>query len=315
MRKRSLLAFGFSFLVAGCTVGPEFKPPPAPTIASYTGETLKEAPDQHFAVEKDIPAEWWSLFHSAPLDALIRKALAKNPNLEAAEASLKAAMETMAAQRGSFYPAVAAGVNASRNRDTAILSPALASNTLLYDLYQAQLSVSWTPDIWGADARAVEVLKAQADAQRFQLEGARVALTANLVAAAITEASLEEQIDTTNAIIADERQILDIQRRQQAAGQIAGADVAAQETLLAQSQASLPPLQKQLAQQQDLLIALTGELPADAEKTDFRLSAFTLPGELPLSLPARLAEQRADIRAAEENLHAASAGVGVAMAA
>jgi NodT family efflux transporter outer membrane factor (OMF) lipoprotein len=315
MRKQSLLAFGVSFLAAGCTVGPDFKPPPPPMVASYTGDTLKEAPDQHLAAEKDVPAEWWSLFHSAPLDALIRKALAKNPNLEAAEASLRAAMETMAAQKGSFYPAVTAAANASRNRDTAILSPALTSNTLLYDLYQAQLSVSWTPDIWGANARAVEVLKAQADAQRFQLEAARVALTANLVAAAVTEASLAEQIDTTNAIIADEQQVLDIERRQQAAGQIAGADVAAQETLLAQSQASLPPLQKQLAQQQDLLIALTGELPADAEKTDFRLSAFTLPDELPLSLPARLAEQRADIRAAEENLHAASAGVGVAMAA
>jgi NodT family efflux transporter outer membrane factor (OMF) lipoprotein len=318
MRKTSFLLLGVS-LLTGCTVGPDFKPPAAVTVARYTSEPLTQtqsaAPAQNFEAGKDIPAEWWALFQSPALDQLIRRALDKNPNLQAAQASLKAAMETMAAQKGGYYPAVTAGLDASRNRDAAILSPALNSNALLYDLYRAQLAVSWTPDIWGANARAVEVLKAGADGQRFQLEAARVALTANLVAAAVTEASLKEQIDTTNAIITDEGKILDIERRQQAAGQIAGADVAAQETLLAQSQASLPPLQKQLAQEQDLLAALTGELPAEAEKTDFRLSSLTLPDKLPLSLPSKLAEQRADVRAAEENLHAASAQIGVTIAA
>jgi NodT family efflux transporter outer membrane factor (OMF) lipoprotein len=109
--------------------------------------------------------------------------------------------------------------------------------------------------------------------------------------------------------------LLDIIHRQRAVGQIAGADVLAQDAALAQARAALPPLQKSLTQQQDLLAYLTGRSPADGAIAGVDLAALTLPGELPLSLPAELVRQRPDIRAAEENLHAASAAVGVAVAA
>jgi NodT family efflux transporter outer membrane factor (OMF) lipoprotein len=326
MRKGMLFAVlvGLNVCVlGGCTVGPNFEPPSPPAAQTYLSTPLADTGGtatvpgggvQHFAAGQDIPGEWWSLFHSGQLDRLIRQALANNPDLAAAQAALKVAMENVKAQMGAYYPLVTAGLNASRNQNAGEIAPTLSSNTLLYNLYQAQLSVSWTPDLWGGNKRQVEALQAAADAQRFQLQSAYVALTANVVAAAIQEASLEAQIDAANQMIADEQQILAIEQRQQASGEIAGADVASQQVVLAQARQSLPPLQKQLAQQRDLLTALAGKLPADEVRGGLDLSRLTLPGDLPVSLPSKLVEQRADVRAAEESMHMASAEVGVAVA-
>ncbi len=299
-------------LLAACTVGPDFQKPPAPAATAYTKAPVATP---GLAVAHDIPADWWTLFHSAPLDALIRQAMTQNPDLAAAQASLRMAMENVKAQSAAFYPTVTAGLDASRNRQGAQLSPVLATPQLLYSLYQAQAAFSWTPDIWGANSRSVEALQAQADAQKYQLEATYVTLAANVTAAAIQEASLRAEIETTQAVIQDERDILAIEQKQHALGQIAGQDIAAQETVLAQTEQTLAPLQKQLAQQRDLLTRLAGRYPVDEIEQTFLLDGLMLPHELPVSLPARLVEQRADVRVAEENLHAASAQVGVAIAA
>jgi NodT family efflux transporter outer membrane factor (OMF) lipoprotein len=311
------------FIVTGCTVGPDFKTPPPPVTSGYSKQPLNNPLEsttgaggnaQEFVSGQDIPAQWWSLFRSQPLDALIKRALNTNPDLQSAQAAVRVAMENVKAQIGGYYPTIGAGFNASRNKNAAQLSPVLASSTLLYNLYQAQLSVSWTPDIWGGNRRQVEALTAQADAQRYQLRAIHVALTSNIVAAAIQEAALREQIAATNAIIAGERRILEIEQRQKALGQIGGADVAAQQVVLAQAEQLLPTLQKQLAQQRDLLTALAGNLPADEIEETFSLYSLTLPDRLPLTLPSKLVEQRPDIRMAEENMHAAIAEIGVSVA-
>jgi len=320
MRKTAIL---LSALLMGCTMGPDFKPPAPPAETSYTKEPLRQtsgdasvkagAP-QTYVMDRDFPAEWWTLFHSPDLDQLIRASIASNPNLVAAEASLKAAMENVKAQIGAYYPQVAGGLSASRVKDSQVLSPTLASSSLLFSLYQAQLGASWTLDLWGANKRQVEALNAQAEGQHYQLEATYVALTANVVAAAVQEASLRDQIAVTNEILAAERQVLTIEQHQKELGQIAGADVAAQEVVVAQTEQSLPPLQKQLAQQRDLLTALAGRLPSNEIPQSFTLDALTLPVELPVSLPAKLVEQRPDIKIAEANLHSASAELGVAIA-
>jgi len=162
--------------------------------------------------------------------------------------------------------------------------------------------------------RTVESLEAQTDAQRFQWEATYLTLTSNVVAAAIQEASLRGQIAATEEIITIETDLLAVLHRQNALGQIAEADVLAQDTALAQAQQALPPLQKQLAQQRNLLAALTGSLPDRQPTETFELSSLQLPTELPLSLPSKLVEQRPDIRAAEAALQAASAGIGIAIA-
>lgn len=317
------LAILFPALLMGCTVGPDFKPPAPPAATSYSkvpltetsgDASVKAGAPQTYVMDRDIPGEWWLLFRSPELDQLIRASVAANPNLTAAKASLRAATENVKAQIGAYYPQIGGGLDANREKDSAILSPTLASNNLFFSLYQAQLSANWTLDMWGANKRQVEALSAEAEAQHYQLEAAYVALTANVVAAAIEEASLRDQIAVTNQMLEAERQILAIEQRQKSLGQIAGADVAAQELVVAQTEAALPPLQKQLAQQRDLLTALAGRLPSDEIPQSFTLDALTLPEDLPVSLPARLVEQRPDIKIAEANLHAASAEVGVAIA-
>jgi NodT family efflux transporter outer membrane factor (OMF) lipoprotein len=310
-------------LLGGCAVGPDFHAPPAPAASGYSKAAepqttaRADAPGggaQRLVMDRDIPAEWWSLFHSEPLDALISDALKANPDLAAAQAALRLAIENMKAEQGAFYPQLAGSFDASRNKNSQTLAPVLASNVLLFDLYQAQLAASWTPDLWGGTRRSVEALRAEADAQRFQLEATYLALTANLVAAAVQEASLRAQVAETGNIIKIDEDELTILKRELSLGQVSDIDVAAQDAALAQVRATLPPLQKQLAQQRDLLTALAGRLPSEEISQTFALDQLGLPDQLPLSLPSKLVEQRPDIRMAEENLHAANAEVGVAIA-
>lgn len=310
-------------LVGGCTVGPNFVSPAAPPSSSLvTGQPFPipgaagspQGDTQLLHVGADIPAEWWALFKSPALDMLVKRALQNSPDLQAAQAAMHVAMENVAAQIGGYYPSVTVGLNASRNKNAAELSPTLASSTLLFNLYQAQLGMSWSPDIWGLNRRQVEAARAQADGQRYQLQQVYVALTSNLVAAAIQEASLREQIAITQNMLSTARDVLSLAERQKGLGAISGADVEVQRVLVAQIEQSLPPLEKQLAQQRDLLRALAGDFPTGDIGQEFHLRDLTLPAELPLSVPARLVEQRADIKFAEANMQAANAEIGVAIA-
>nr|WP_294527781.1 efflux transporter outer membrane subunit [uncultured Rhodopila sp.] len=319
------LALSALSMLAGCTVGPDFKTPDPPAVSGYTAKPLPvqtvsaSGPGgiaQHFVPNEDIPADWWHLFHSEPLDTLVKQALAANPNLPAAQAALRQAQENVAAQRGYYYPTASAELNASRNlTPTASISPASATGNPYYSLITPQLNISFVPDVFGANRRAVESLQAQADNQRFMLEATWLTLTSNVVAGAIQEASLRGQVAATEDAITVETDLLAILRRQQALGQTAGADVAAQEAALAQAQLTLPPLQKQLALQRDALTALAGRYPSQEIEQTFDLTGLEMPMDLPVSLPSELVKQRPDVRQAEANLHIASADIGQAIAA
>ena len=311
-------------LLAGCAVGPDFKRPAAPAVDRYTRDRLParttSAPGhggaaQRLDIGRDIPGDWWMLFRSEPLNALIAEALRGNPTLASAQAALRQAHELTLAGKGAFFPTVQTNLGASRNKAAAAIGPNTAGNALYYSLYNAELDVSYVPDVFGGTRRQVESLKAREEGQRFQLEAAYLTLTSNLVAAIVTEASLRGQIAATEETIRIARDSLDILRRQQSLGQVAGGDVAAQEAALAQAEASLPPLQNQLAQQRHLIAVLVGRYPSQMPAAQFDLASLQLPQDLPVSLPSRLVEQRPDIRAAEAVLHAASAQVGVAVAA
>lgn len=321
MRPTRPLSILAGLLLAACSVGPDFERPKEPDATAYKAEPLPQklgAPAggtvQTLAPGRDIPAEWWTLFHNDDLNALIVEALKANPDLASAHAALRAALENAGAQQGAYYPQLSANFTASRNGNSIPLAPSLSSGQLLYNLYQAQLSATWTLDIWGENRRTVEALDAQAESQRFQLEATQLALTANVVGDAVQEASLRAQTDAINAIIRAETESLAILRKQLALGQVAGADVAAQEAALAQAQQALPPLEKQLAITRDALTALVGRLPANEIAQRFELTSLHLPEDVPLGVPSKLVAQRPDIRIAEANMHAASAEVGVAIA-
>jgi NodT family efflux transporter outer membrane factor (OMF) lipoprotein len=310
-------------LLAGCAVGPDFKKPAAPPVkgcapepVSATAGTTSVAGGeaQRFVTSQDIAGDWWTLFHSKPLNDLIERSLKANPNLKAAQAALVVARENVKAQYGAFYPTASASFSAARQKTAGVIAPVPSDNALYFSLYTPQVSVSYVPDVFGLNRRTVESLKAQEEQARFALLASDIALSANVVAAAIQEASLREQIAATHQLIAINTNMLQILRAQFAKGYASRLDVAAQESQLAQIVATLPPLLKQLAQQRDLLAALAGGFPGEGPAGEFDLSALQLPQELPLSLPSQLVEQRPDVRLAEENWHSASAQVGIAVA-
>jgi len=305
-------------LLSGCAVGPNYHRPSLSPTASY-GALAVSPPRQlaggpQLVSGQDIPAQWWQVYHCAELDTLVAQALANSPTLGAAKAALRAAREQVKAQKGAFFPQVVGTFQPSHQEFAPDLSPQTVSGASIYNLTTTQVAVTYTPDIFGLNHRQVETLAAQADQQRFELEAARLTLASNVVVAAIQDAQYRAQIDETKAIIEDQRQTLASFERQAQLGQASQADLAAQRALLAQAQAALPPLEKQYRVNRDLLAALFGRTPGEGPAVGFTFADLTLPEQLPLSLPGRLVDQRPDVRIAEEELHAASAQVGVAIA-
>lgn len=323
IRVIDLVAVFTLLLSAGCAVGPNFKRPAAPNVPGYTPTppaTTSSSPNvpggdaQTFAQGRDVAGDWWTLFHSKPLTDLIERSLKNNPDLKAAQAALLVARENVWAQRGAYYPSVSGSFSATRAKTSDEISPVPSFTSFQYSLFTPQVSVSFVPDVFGLNRRTVESLKAQQEQARFALAATHITLSSNVAEAAIQEASLRAQIDATHQLIEINTNMLHILQHQFVKGYVGRLDVAAQEAQLAQVAATLPPLLKQLAQQRDLLAVLSGGFPNNDLIEKFELSSLQLPRELPLSLPSQLVEQRPDVRQAEENLHSASALIGVARA-
>ncbi|MGC1523180.1 MAG: efflux transporter outer membrane subunit [Steroidobacteraceae bacterium] len=312
--------------LAACAVGPDFKRPPPPTAPGYgsapvQGETAAAegtgGTAQHFVAGMDIPSQWWTLFKSDELDQLVEQAFKANPDVDAAKAALRQAHELYSAQRTSFFPLVQgdfSGLRAKNALGTLANPTSLPQVNPYYNLYTAQLTVSYLPDVFGATRRQVEIAKAQEENNRFQLEAVYLTLSSNVVVTAVQEASLRGQVAATMKLVALQHRLTDTVQHQRTLGTASDLDVLAQAAAEAQTAQSLPPLQKQLGQTRDALTALLGRLPSEEPTQTFQLDELTLPAELPVSLPSALVEHRPDVRQAEENLHAASAAVGVALA-
>ncbi len=320
----AVLVAAVGTLLPGCMVGPDFQQPTAPNTNEYTPTTLPDktasAPGaggaaQRFLPGQEIPAQWWTLFQSEALDRLIRQALADSPTLAAARSILRQAQENQRAQFGALLPGV--DVNASAGREKISGAQFGEPNVIFppFTLYNASVSVSYLLDIFGGTRRELEALQSQVDYQSFQLEGAYLTLTANIVTTAMREASLRSQIRATEEILAVQETQLDLVKQQFDLGGASQSDVFSQQTQLAQARATLPPLEKALAQSRHLLAVLAGKLPSEeVALPTFDLDGLQLPQEIPVSLPSSLVRQRPDIRASEALLHAACAQVGVATA-
>ena len=322
-RPAAVCAAALVSLLANCAVGSDFKKPAPPDVTDYTANPLPAATAsadtdggqaQHFLKGATISADWWTLFHSKSLNNLIELALANNSDLKAAQAALSVARENTLAQRGAYYPSVAAGFSASRQQQPGTLAPVPNNNAFQYDLFTPEVSVSYAPDVFGLNRRTVESLEAQQQAVRFQMIATYTTLTSNVVVTAIQEASVETQIEATRALIANDSEALEILEYQAKKGYANGLDLAAQKAQLAEASATLPPLIKQLVQLQDLMAVLVGRFPSQAPPENLTLADLQLPQDLPLSLPSAIVEQRPDVLQAQANLHAASAQIGIAVA-
>lgn len=308
--------------LTACAVGPDYKSPPAPQPQSYGSEALPEQTEsasheggaaQKFVPDQEIPAEWWTLFHSEALNHMITKAIKANPDLMAAQAALRVAQENTASAEGYLFPTLDGHLDTVRQKTSGAGNGGRFPGNI-YTLHTASVSVSYGLDIFGGTRRAIEQLSSEEEYQRFQLEAAYLSLSANVVAATIQEASLRGQIDATKEIIESETKAFEITQKQFDLGGIAKAPVVALKAQLEQTKASLPGLESRLSQTRHLLSVLMGQLPNEAPEDKFELTSLKLPELLPVSLPSKLVEQRPDIRAADAHLHAASAAIGVAEA-
>jgi len=316
-------AITVTMLNSGCMLGPDFKRPASPDVKSYTTKAQSDSiastssatgTTQSLALEKDIPGLWWTLFRSPELTKLIERSIARNPDLQAAQAALTEAYENASAKKGSLFPALDASASAARQKTSGALfgNPNFPGSE--FTLYNTSVKVSYTLDVFGAVRRQIEGFEAQAEYQKFQLEGTFLTLAGNIVTTAIQEASLRAQIAATEEIINAQIEQLDVINQQFELGSISKAPVLTQQSDIERTRTTLPLLQKQLAEARHQLAVLVGDVPNSEPAAQFNLSDLHLPAQLPLSLPSKLVEQRPDVRAQEATLHAASAEIGVATA-
>ena len=311
-------------MLVSCMVGPNFKQQPSPSVKSYTESNLPSktasisfsgsaGKAQTYIKGLDITGNWWHLFHSPDIDALISMGLANNPTFLAAKAALSQAQENLYAEVGNLLiPAFDITAGAERERLPGTL---IGSSTPLgvFNTFNTSVTVSYTLDIFGGSRRTIEAFSAQVDYQKYQVIAAYLTLTTNIVTTAITMASLDAQINTMRALIKSEETQLNIMQKQYRLGGVSDINVLTQQTLVLHTKATLPPLEKSLSQTRHTLAILIGAFP-NKIMPKINLAQLSLPDQLPVSLPSNLVRQRPDIQAAEALLHVASAEIGVAEA-
>ena len=284
--------------LAGCAAGPDFRSPHGDTPAA------------------SLPQDWWTMFDCAALNTLVDRALAANPDLERAQARLREAAADVQAQTGATaWPAVNATVSGSRQRiDTAAYGFVASPSPPPFNLYNASVNASYMLDIFGANRRVVEALRAQVDYQRYEYEASRLTLAANVVTAAVRRASLDAEIAAEMQLLDTLKRQTEIIRRRYALGGVSELELRNQQMALARAQSDLPILDQQRAQLSHQLAAYLGQAPEDSGAPAVDFDALRLPTELPVTLSSTLARRRPDVRAAEALWHAANADVGVATA-
>lgn len=315
----------FSLLFSGCAVGPDFRPPALSSTTRYTypaktptadgGQT--GSPQQTLAVGAQVAVDWWTLFRSADLDSIVKQAIDGSPTLAGAKERLTQAREAVAAASSALYPSVDFGAGITREKVSFTqfgLPPNVFPLPPNFNLLQVGTMASYMPDVFGVARRRIEQQRALADFQRDQLDAAYWALTGSTVMQAVQIAALRAQLKALGDVIGIDQQNLDLVRKERDAGSVPDSDVVTAETQLSQDQTLLPQYEQQLNMAQHALTVLLGRSPGDWSPPDFELSALTLPAQLPLTLPSELVHQRPDIQAAEAQLHAASAEVGIATA-
>lgn len=323
---KALFVFLLSTAVSNCAVGPDFHAPAPPKVHHYTALPLPKRTvqasggasadrAQRFVQARDLPSAWWRLFHSRTLNRLIALGLANSPTLAAAQANLVQAQQQLRAQIGeSYFPAIDLQMVGARDRFSALSFGGGGGRSATFGVYTPTLQATYILDVFGGQRRLVESVAAAVDLAKYQWLGAYVSLTANIATTAIEIASIGSQILATENLIITQQKILDIVQKQYQVGGAALEEVFTQKTQLAQLEATLPPLQKTLAVTQHALAVLVGKFPSQLKPLQIKLSALTLPGRLPVTVPSALVQQRPDILAASAMMHEASAKIGVATA-
>jgi NodT family efflux transporter outer membrane factor (OMF) lipoprotein len=314
------LALLSGLLAPGCAVGPDFVRPQPPAATQYTqgkeptATVMADGQAQHFEYGAEIAADWWHLFRSPKLDAMIKEAVNQSPTLQSAQARLRQNQELLRAGYGTFFPQVNASFAATRQKFSPTQFGSVQPGST-FNLYTPMATISYLLDVFGGQRRTVESLAAQVDYQRYTAQATYLTLLGNVVNTAVAQAAYRAQIEATEQLIAFQKEQVRITETQFKAGTVPYASVVSLQAQLAATAATLPPLRQDLSKSQHLLAALVGRTPAEWAPPPLDLVDFTLPTRLPVTLPSALLRQRPDILAAEATLHSASANIGVATAA
>jgi NodT family efflux transporter outer membrane factor (OMF) lipoprotein len=308
----SLLA---ALLVSACTMGPDFQTPAPPDVTTYAGKGDAGPPDdQRVALGARIEGDWWNAFKSEPLDGVIKLALAGNQDVEAARHRMAEAEEEVNVAEGGLLPQISLGATAGYQKYGRSLFGPLNFSIPPFAYYTVGPTFSFPLDLFGGQKRTVEEKKALLDYQGFELDAAYQSLTAHVAAEALALAAARAQLETLNGIIADDERNVGLVQSAITGGSGTRVQLVSAQSQLAEDRALLPDLRQQEAVARHALSILTGKAPAEWSPPEFALADFTLPSELPVSLPSELVHRRPDIEAAEAQLHAASAAIGVATA-
>ena len=314
--KRAAVPLFSALLVSACTVGPDFQTPAPPAVSTYAAKGDAAPPeDQRIALGQKIEGDWWAGFKSPSLDGVIKEALSANQDVEAARQRMSEAEEEVNAAEGALLPQVSLNAAAGYQKYGRSLFGPLNFTIPPFAYYTVGPAVTFPLDLFGGEKRTVEERKALLQYQGFELDAAYQSLTAHVAAEALALAAARAQIDTLNGIIADDGRNVGLVQSAITAGSGTRVQLVSAQSQEAEDRALLPDLNQQEAVARHALAILAGKAPAEWSPPEFALGDFTLPAELPVSLPSELVHRRADIQAAEAQLHAASAAIGVATAA
>lgn len=317
---RWAVALAGMIALGGCAaVGPDFKPPEGPTGASAAGYAMAGDPvwaGGRLDPQARTAGPWWQAFGSPELDETIRQALAGSPDVAEARATLERYQALARAEAGAQAPQVSANADAQRERintqSFGFSFPGFGNPTI--NLFSIGTGVTYDLDLFGGQRRRREQAQARADQAAREADAAFLALSGNVAVQAMRVAGLRAEIAATEAVVAADRRTLEMVRRAQAAGGEAPSAATGATAQLAEDEALLPPLRRRLDAARHQLALLAGRSPADWTAPDFDLAGLKVPSGVPVSLPSTLVRSRPDILAAEAELHAATAAVGVAVA-
>jgi NodT family efflux transporter outer membrane factor (OMF) lipoprotein len=315
---KRLIALPLLAATAACAPGPQHPTTDVSMAPPVAAGSIAPAfgPEQTIEAGATVRPDWWRAFGSEALDALVDRALKANNDLASAEASLRQARQLAASAEGARAPQIDGGYSVERQRTSDTLANNLNDpNLYLYTLHTAQVSVSYPLDLFGGLKSRALSAHASAEVAQHRLEAAKTMTVANLVTAVVQQAALSDQLAAANRSVGNNRQILTMMEQRQKLGDIGAADVAAQQTALANAEGQIPALSRALTHQRGLIAILIGVAPGSELPALPTLAELTLPGALPVGLPAQIVRNRPDVRAAEAQMKGAGADVGAAIAA
>jgi NodT family efflux transporter outer membrane factor (OMF) lipoprotein len=316
-RGRGFAGLLIAISLAGCAVGPAFRPPAAPADRDYVQQPISTSSgetEQRVVMGGQLQADWWKLFQSPELDRVVEEALANNWSIDAARANLARAAEGVAAARGGLFPQVDLAGGAGRRKFGASALGPQAATFPAFSFYTGGAVVSYDVDAFGGQRRQIESATADAAVQKELANAAHLSVAGDTVLEALQIASIRAQMEVAQDVIASDLKNLELVQTAHQAGVATRMDVTTAQSQLDRDRTMLPPLRQQLDVAQDALAILVGKSPAAWAAPDFDLAKFTLPADIPLAVPSELVRARPDIRAAEGRLHAANAAIGIATA-